>query len=365
MRHEHVLERAEAHSSGESLGFVVPHHREVTFIDVFSGEAHRVLHLLALLQGNLHRLSAHAKHDKRQFILHLHTAGKAQRQVERPVGVALVGDLMARDKAVAGFLATFDKRLRGAAIRHLERVHRSAGNEPYRSGVAGIVRKGGARCVRRIAQRRRELHALVHDHAGGEVVLEGRIAQSIHLLRLEGGPVTDLERCPRSRLRVHLRLVPGKRGFIGIERDEPVHHGERDRPQRHRPAVAERKRRAHAVRPLEQRHKADVGHARCVRLVARKVERQRAAIEGPFDPADHAVRFARNRKGGTRASHLVVRQREHELLSLGPVGERIARAQGDLTAHDRRVPQRREAARLHADLLTPRGDVERGRLQDD
>ena len=75
MRHKHVLERAEAHSPGKSLGFVVPHHREVTFIDVFAGEAHRALHLFALLQGNLHRLPAHAKHDKRQLVLHLHTVG--------------------------------------------------------------------------------------------------------------------------------------------------------------------------------------------------------------------------------------------------------------------------------------------------
>ena len=148
MRHKHVLERAEAHSSGESLGFVVSHHREVALIDVFAGEAHRVLRLFALLQGNLHRLSAHAKHDKRQFILHLHTVGNAQRQVERPVGVALVGKLMARDEAVASLLATFDKRLRGAAVRHLERVHRSAGDKPHESGVAGIVRKGGAHYVR-------------------------------------------------------------------------------------------------------------------------------------------------------------------------------------------------------------------------
>ena len=272
---------------------------------------------------------------------------------------------MARDEAVASFLAAFDKRLRGAAVRHLERVHRSAGDEPHGSGIAGIARKGGARCVRRIAQRRRELHALVHDHAVGEVILEGRVAQSVRLLRFKGRPVTDLERRPRSGFCVHLRFVPGKRRLVGIERDEPVHRGERDRPQRHRLAVAERKRRAHAVRPLEQRHKADVGHARCVRLVARKVERQRAAIEGPFDSADYAVRFAGSRQGGTRASHLVARKRQHKLLRLSPVGERIARAQGDLAAHDRRVPQRRETARLHAYLLAPRGDVERGRLQND
>ena len=75
MRHEHVLERAEAHSTGKPLGFVVPHHREVALIDIFAGEAHRVLRLLALLQGNLHRLPAHAKHDKRQLVLHLHTVG--------------------------------------------------------------------------------------------------------------------------------------------------------------------------------------------------------------------------------------------------------------------------------------------------
>ena len=121
-----------------------------------------------LSQRNRHRLAIHAVHVQVErvgglFVSHL------ERDIERPVGVLLLRQMMEGPQTLAGVLAILDQVLRTATIRHIKVPDRSARNiahivaSRHLCGSGGDIGRAHARLERHTLGGKRILRQVVFN----------------------------------------------------------------------------------------------------------------------------------------------------------------------------------------------------------
>ena len=127
LRHKDLLKVAAVHIGRVIRLVKLVEQLKVTLVHILRHIAHMGALARLLSQRNRHRLAIHAVHVQVErvgglFVSHL------ERDIERPVGVLLLRQMVEGPQTLAGVLAVLDQALRTATIRHIKVPDRSARN---------------------------------------------------------------------------------------------------------------------------------------------------------------------------------------------------------------------------------------------
>ena len=356
LRHKDLLKVAAVHIGRVIRLVKLVEQLKVTLVHILRHIAHMGALARLLSQRNRHRLAIHAVHVQVErvgdlFVSHL------ERDIERPVGVLLLWQMMEGPQTLAGVLAVLDQVLRSATIRHIKVPDRSARN------IAHIIASrhlcGGGGDVGR-AHARLERHALGGKRILRQVVFNLGTAEFIGLASVL---------CSRgARAHGKLHAFAGRRINVGHIAQQAVNVGvvdldarsanlERRTPQR-QCHLAQRNERRDGIGARGLRLKA---HKHIGARILRHIENEVVALPSCVSP--HGLGAG---AGFARAcGHFldgILGQRNLNLGSLA-VLELVMNAQLGLHANDRgRISDnraRRQPALGTIRLHVKRGDVER------
>ena len=175
LRHKDLLKVAAVHIGRVIRLVKLVEQLKVTLVHILRYIAHMGALARLLSQRNRHRLAIHAVHVQVErvgglFVSHL------ERDIERPVGVLLLRQMMEGPQTLAGVLAVLDQALRTATIRHIKVPDRSARNiahiiaSRHLCGSGGNIGRAHARLERHALGGKRILRQVVFNLGTAEFI---------------------------------------------------------------------------------------------------------------------------------------------------------------------------------------------------